>query len=611
MEDFLSINNFTHLYKTVKEYSIDRYNKKIDYKKYKKIIGNSMEEIHKNFNRKISKTKANNMVLHIAKKLIDKNMEKTFFESESNEQALNNLKHITPVVDGGRLADDDLKIRPVYEKRFNKILENNNVNNRLINNDLIIKKEYNEDIQDYFIMKRDKEQISALDLEKNPRQYREELIISPDDYIKSLNKHIKFFDVIIDSRDRNTDKYTEPNEYVLDLEREMYNIISLELISAEIPNSEYIINSDNNLLHFEESNGTSIISTIPIGNYTLATLAAAIQTQMNNDGGSTYTVTTNDFARITEVFTENNSRITSTASDPFKLFDSDLDTFWLSSSVPASFTYDFLTSQTINKYKFICTETNGRPFSWVVEVSNDNSTWVAIDTQTSVATTQNVYATFTLASNSFAGRYVRFRITASTAVDVHISEIEYFKTAVNRVTITSDLTGGSGLFNLDFFGRNVNTGHLGNSTEALYKENSIGDLLGFNPEKLTGFTNYTSENEVILSRERQVYLQIQGIDNIHTIEQHESDRFVLLTLDSNKGDVSFIKNFENNKSYEDNIDNEFVYFSDTPINMKKLNIKFRKPNGNLYNFYGLNHSLHLRIKAFNFKNQVIQGNKTF
>ena len=33
MEDFLSINNFTHLYKTVKEYSIDRYNKKIDYKK--------------------------------------------------------------------------------------------------------------------------------------------------------------------------------------------------------------------------------------------------------------------------------------------------------------------------------------------------------------------------------------------------------------------------------------------------------------------------------------------------------------------------------------------------------------------------------------------------
>ena len=609
MENFLSINNFTHLYKTLKEYAIDRYNDKIDYKKYKKIIGNTMEEVHKNFN-KISKRKANDMVLYIGKRTIDKNMEKTFFENES-DQVLNNLKNITPVVDEGRLAEEDLKIRPVYEKRFNKFFKNNSINNRLINRDLIIKKEYNHDIQDYFIMKKEKEQISILDLEKNPKQYREELIIDPDDYIKSLTKHIKFFDIIIDSRDRNTDKYIEPNEYVIDLEREMYNIISLELISAEIPNSEYIINSDNNLLHFEETGGTDIISTIPVGNYTLTTLATAIQTQMNNDGGSTYTVTTNDFARITEVFTENTSRITSTASDPFKLFDSDLDTFWLSSSVPANFTYDFLTSQTINRYRFICTETNGRPFSWVIEVSNDNSTWVTIDTQTTVATTQNVYATFTLASNSFAGRYVRFRITASTDTDVHISEIEYFKTAVNRITITSDLTGGSGIFNLDFFGRNINTGHLGNGTEAIFKNNSIGDILGFNPEKLTGFTNYTSENEVILSRERQIFLQIHGIDNIHTIEQHESDKFVLLTLDSNKGNISFIKNFKNNKNHEDNIDNEFIYFSQTPINLKKLNIKFKKPNGSLYNFNGLNHSLHLRIKSFNFKNQVIQGNKTF
>jgi ribulose bisphosphate carboxylase small subunit len=328
-------------------------------------------------------------------------------------------------------------------------------------------------------------------------------------------------------------------------------------------------------------------------------------------GSSTYTVTINDILRNSEVFLTSTPRIISNDGQPHLMFNGDIDTFWLSSSLSAFFTYDFGKSEVINRYRFICTEINGRPFDWTVQMSNDNSTWVTIDTQIGASTTQNVYATFNLSTNAFAGRYVRFVITDSTnSTDVHISEMEFYKNADNRITISSDLTGGDGIFNLDFFGGTQRVGHNG-SEENKFKKNTIGDLLGFQPIKLTGFNNYTSLYEVILDKERQLFLCIEGIDNIHTVDKHQGDRFVLLTLNSEKGDYSFIKNFNNNKDWDDRIDNEFVFFTDTPMNLNKLKIKYIKPNGNLYNFYGIEHSLHFRIKRFNFKNQVIQGNKTF
>ena len=41
------------------------------------------------------------------------------------------------------------------------------------------------------------------------------------------------------------------------------------------------------------------------------------------------------------------------------------------------------------------------------------------------------------------------------------------------------------------------------------------------------------------------------------------------------------------------------------MNMKKMKIELRKQDGNLYNFAGVDHSLHFRFKSFNFQNQVI------
>jgi hypothetical protein len=448
MEDFVSIRNFKHLFNLLNSYSKDKYNVSLDFKKYKFIIGNTIEEIYSEYKYKINKKQGNAMTIHVLKSIIKKNIEKKYFEAEiKKDKKYNNLKNLTNIVDRGKLTDDSLKIRPVFEKRFDKILKNNNSNP--IDKSLIIEKRYDEDIKDYFIYQRDIKP-QPIDLTQNPKQYQEELIISPDDYVKTLNKYIKYEDMVIDSRDRNTDIFPNTSEYSIDLGREIHNILSIELISAEIPNNEYIINENNNLIYFQEKNNITLIGEVLIGNYTLTTLVVAIESALEDDGDSNYAV-------------------------------------------------------------------------------------------------------------SHSG---------------------------NKITILSDLTGGGSILNLLF----------------VDKKNNIGETIGFETQDLSGNNTYTSNDEIILDTEKKVFLYIEGLDNIDVISEYSSNRFVQLTLDSSRGEYSYFKNFQ---AWTEHFNNEFIFLTHTPINFKKLKITFKDYNNNLYNFYGLEHNLHLRFKYFNFDNMLI------
>lgn len=106
------------------------------------------------------------------------------------------------------------------------------------------------------------------------------------------NQHIPRI-LVIDSRDRNHDKYPNPYDYRVDLNDTFRDIISMELIGSEIPNSYYNINSSNNLIHFREDPGIILTATIPPGNYSLTSLKAAIETAMDaaGDAAISYTVT--------------------------------------------------------------------------------------------------------------------------------------------------------------------------------------------------------------------------------------------------------------------------------------------------------------------------------
>lgn len=603
---FLAVNNFKKIFEKLDSYSFDKYSNKLDYSFYKRVIGKIMEEIEQEY-KKLPIVKKNLFILYRVKKIIDKNTERSMFEQE--DYRVNNL---TPDDKLGQLNSlsnfdqkliernmDELKIRTIFDKKYDGILKNDNFNN--IKEDLIIPRNLDEKIQNYFLARiTDQEPI---DITKRIEQYREQLIINPDEYLKTMSKSIIYTDLIIDSRDRNTDHGSE-NKYTILLENDIQNIISVELIAAIIPNSEYIINVNNNILCFEETDGTTLTATMTIGNYTLSEMATEIQLQLNSSGSSTYNVDVDSYQRITDTFDENTSRITSNAIDPFKAFDGDIDITWTSSSLPAFLAYEFETPQVVDRYRFICSDADGFPEDWTVDVSNDGVNWLNVDTQTGQVISQFAYNTYTITTNNLATKFVRMRITDSNnSIDVHISELEFFNLTENKLTLNSDLTGGAGIFNLNFEGRTVNTGHNGSGSKVLYKENSIGRLIGFLAQNYSGFRSYTSNNQIIIDRERAIYLFIDNLDAIDTIDRIDSGRYALLPLESERGEYSF---FKKGKDWREDYVSEFIYFTDKPINMNKLNIEFRTREDNLYNFYGLSHCLYLRFKHFNSQYNSIQ-----
>ncbi len=98
---------------------------------------------------------------------------------------------------------------------------------------------------------------------------------------------------MLDSRDRNTDKFTAPNDYYVDTFEVFRNVTSVGLMAAVIPNTTYNIYEGINRIHFEETNGTELVAEIAPGNYDNTTIAAAIKTALEATVGanSTYTVT--------------------------------------------------------------------------------------------------------------------------------------------------------------------------------------------------------------------------------------------------------------------------------------------------------------------------------
>jgi hypothetical protein len=93
----------------------------------------------------------------------------------------------------------------------------------------------------------------------------------------------------MDSRDRNFTNDSSSHRMHIDLDKTIKQINSIELISAEIPKIRYLIHENNNILHFQETNGITLEATIPVGNYTISELITEVQTQLNSVGASNYT----------------------------------------------------------------------------------------------------------------------------------------------------------------------------------------------------------------------------------------------------------------------------------------------------------------------------------
>lgn len=173
-------------------------------------------------------------------------------------------------------------------------------------NDILIKKEtpteplasnINND-QDLLIQDDDDSKIiKSEDFKKNKL-----LIPQPKQYanvIKDIyNTVTKDYYIVVDSRDRNHDLYSNPNNYQVEFDNVLRSVISIELMSAELPAVQYNINENNNILHFNEG-GDTLEAEIDIGQYdSVSDLKTALQTALNAAGSSgDYTVTTSTITR--------------------------------------------------------------------------------------------------------------------------------------------------------------------------------------------------------------------------------------------------------------------------------------------------------------------------
>lgn len=106
----------------------------------------------------------------------------------------------------------------------------------------------------------------------------------------------------IDSRLRNRTAYPNPHTFSLELENPFTNVYAVRVVSASIPNTQYLINNTNNRIHFREFNsqetsGTYTTASLTNGNYSITDLLTHIQTQMNAVSTSTITLSVNNTTR--------------------------------------------------------------------------------------------------------------------------------------------------------------------------------------------------------------------------------------------------------------------------------------------------------------------------
>lgn len=129
------------------------------------------------------------------------------------------------------------------------------------------------------------------------------IIDQPTQYEKIMretyDKFSKDYYIVIDSRDRNHDLYSNPNNYQVEFDNVLRSVISIELVSAELPVVQYNVNENNNILHFNEG-GSTLTAEVTIGQYdTASSLRSALQTALNSATGSSgdYTVSVSTTTR--------------------------------------------------------------------------------------------------------------------------------------------------------------------------------------------------------------------------------------------------------------------------------------------------------------------------
>jgi len=124
------------------------------------------------------------------------------------------------------------------------------------------------------------------------------------------NKRILKKHITVDSKERNKDihsknkSYSDPNDYVMSIDKynRFKNVVSVRIIEAMIPNSQYVINENNKWLDIILPGGTTETNIeLTPGNYSFSSLGAHLVTILGNAGHVFTVVLDNTATRNTTI----------------------------------------------------------------------------------------------------------------------------------------------------------------------------------------------------------------------------------------------------------------------------------------------------------------------
>lgn len=124
------------------------------------------------------------------------------------------------------------------------------------------------------------------------------------------------------------------------------------------------------------------------------------------------------------------STIVSTTFDYYKAFDGNTDSYWQASATTGDIAYDFGSGVTPTIAYYSVTggssiDLTRAPKTWILQGSNNNSTWTDIDTQTNVPTFTTAEQRYYNTTNTTAYRYYRLHITANQGNSSNLDVVEF------------------------------------------------------------------------------------------------------------------------------------------------------------------------------------------
>jgi hypothetical protein len=129
-------------------------------------------------------------------------------------------------------------------------------------------------------------------MQHNAGDFFNNAVIPPPEDSRDIETLKKYTRVIIDSKDRDTSLFPDPNTYEVKLEDDIDDILSADLLSADVPLSSYLINSYFNKIMFSISS-TQYTATLDNGDYDAAALAPMIESKLNGQVSTNFQVTYN------------------------------------------------------------------------------------------------------------------------------------------------------------------------------------------------------------------------------------------------------------------------------------------------------------------------------